>query len=282
MSRLYRVEVPYISSGTRAQTSGEDGKYLFGKAVYPPGGRCGPRTQAVYQLIVLIEGSLHLSVDDARYDLVPGDAILLRPGGRELFRFSPEAQSIHSWCQVSPGSLTAKDRRLLRRASGVHRSTSTIHLLIAEGLAVQNHANAELHDAMATLAKACLLRFAAHASSIDRHNTATPLHPALQRAHEIASMQYAELHSSEDLAKRVGVSSSRLRSLCRTAQGESPSAMIWRLKVEHATQLIRSTGLTLGEIADDCGFANPFHLSRAVRRHTGYSPRRLRQNEWGR
>ena len=282
MSRFYRVEVPYISSGTRAQTSGDNKNYLFGKAVYPPGGRCGPRVQAVFQLIVLIEGSLHLTVGDSTYDFAPGEAMLLRPGGRELFRFSPDTQSVHSWCQVSPTLLSAKDRRLLRRASGVHNAPSSVHLLVSEGLAVQNHANAELHDAMAALAKACLLRYAAHASSIDRHNTSAPLHPALQRANDIAAFHYAELHSAEDLAQRVGISSSRLRALCRDARTESPTAMIWRLKVEHAIQLIRSTGLTLGEIADDCGYANPFHLSRAVRRHTGYSPRRLRQTEWGR
>ncbi|MCE0499536.1 MAG: AraC family transcriptional regulator [Methylacidiphilales bacterium] len=282
MARLTPVEASYISSGTRALMCGKEGKYFYGRAVYPPGGRCGPRIQPAFQLVVLIEGSLSVTVDGVTHDLAPGEAILQHPGAREFYRFSPDAKSTHTWCEASPGLFSPTDRRLLRRAHGVHQAPSSVHLLIEEGLAVPTHGSADLHDAMAALARACLLRFAAHVSSLDHRNAAAPLHLALQRALDIAATHYAELHSAEDLARRVGISASRLRALCRAVRGESPSAMIWRLKVEHAIQLIRSTGLTLGEIADDCGYANPFHLSRAVRRHTGRSPRRLRQVEWGR
>ena len=159
---------------------------------------------------------------------------------------------------------------------------AALHLFIEEGLAVPNHHHAALHDAMAALARACLLRFAADASPGDRGRTGPPPHPALQRALDMAATHYSELRSTEDLARRAGISPSRLRVLCRHAGSESPSAMIWRFKVEHAIQLIRSTGLTLGEIAGACGYANPFHLSRSVRRHTGHSPRRLRQDQWKR
>jgi AraC-like DNA-binding protein len=282
MERLSRVEVSYISSGTRTAMCGDEGRYLFGKAIYPPGGRCGPRVQGVFQLIVLIRGSLRLTIDGVNHELAPGEAILQRPGLHEFYRFDAETESVHTWCQVSPRFFSPADRRLLKRAGRIRPAPSSIHLLIEEGLAVQNHASPELHDAMAALARACLLRFAAHATSLDQRAAATPVHPALQRALDLAAAHYTELHSGEDLARRVGISASRLRSLCRAARRESPSDMIWRLKVERALQLIRSTGLTLGEIADDCGYANPFHLSRAVRRHTGHSPRRLRQAEWGR
>ena len=88
------------------------------------------------------------------------------------------------------------------------------------------------------------------------------------------------LRSAEDLARRCGISAAQLRAICRRQGGESPSRMIWRLKVEHAIQLLRSTGLTVGEIAVDCGYANPFHLSRAVKKHTGHAPRDLRRLEW--
>ncbi len=281
MDRTFRREPFYISPGIRGRRSGDEKSYVFGKAVYPPGGRCGPRTQHDFQLVVLIQGSLRVTVDNVTHNLSPGEAILQHPSGREFYRFSTEAESIHTWCQISPGLLSPADRRLLRSAHGVYQAPSSIHLLIEEGLAVQNQGSSALHDAMAALARACVLRFAAHASSLDYRNTAAPLHPALQRALDIAATDYAELHSAEDLARRVGISASRLRTLCR-AHGESPSTVIWRHKVEHAIQLIRSTGLTLGEIADNCGYANPFHLSRSVRRHTGYPPRRLRQVEWKR
>jgi AraC-like DNA-binding protein len=151
-------------------------------------------------------------------------------------------------------------------------------VLIEEGLATAGSIHAELHQALAALARSCLLRFAAHANTPNRQ--LAPARPAFERALTLATTAYPQFRSAADLALCVGLSPTRLRTLFQEAGHESPSSMIWRLKVERAIQLIRSTGLTLGEIADDCGYANPFHLSRSVRRHTGCSPRELRQNEW--
>ena len=280
MKRILQFNTDNIFLVTRAKTSGDDKNYHFGRTVYLPGGRCGPRVQSAVQLIVLIRGKLRVTVGDTIHELAPGEAILQHPGAREFYRFSPDEESEHTWCQISPDLLSKRDRRMLRAVVGVHKAPSSIHLLIEEGLAVPSHDNTELHEAMAALARACLLRFAAHARSLDRRDASAPPHPVLERALEFAALQFAGLHSAEDLARRVGISATQLRSLYRRAGWESPTDMIWRLKVEHAIQLIRSTGLTLGEIAADCGYANSFHLSRSVKKHTGHSPRSLRQGEW--
>jgi len=263
---------PFISSG-----NGTD--YLFGKVVYPPGGRVEPRIQKDYQLIVLNSGALRVTVEDFTHELTPGDAIMQLPGLREYYRFSEESKSEHTWCQVAPGHLSEHEKRLLNESAGMRKTPTAVRLLIEEGLAVRGSDESYLHDAMLNLARACLLRFAAHTRMLDRNIKATPLHPALDRALEIATLRFAELRSAEDLARRVGISVTQLRSLCRQARRESPTDLIWRLKAERATQMIRSTGLTLGEIADSCGYANPFHLSRSVKRYTGDSPRRLRRDE---
>jgi AraC family transcriptional regulator of arabinose operon len=164
---------------------------------------------------------------------------------------------------------------------GVHKASAAIHLLIEEGLSARNPTEPCQREAMLALARSCLLRFTADSLAHDADSSA-PVHPAMDRALKIADAHYAELHSAADLARRVGISASRLQSLFRQAGRESPSDMIWRLKAEHALQMIRSTGLTLGEIAESCGYANPCHLSRSFKRHTGLSPRELRRTEWRR
>jgi AraC-like DNA-binding protein len=55
---------------------------------------------------------------------------------------------------------------------------------------------------------------------------------------------------------------------------------LWRIKAEHAVQMIRFTGLNLGEIAAQTGFANPFHLTCSVKKVTLLSLRELRRVEW--
>lgn len=262
-------------------SSGDWDYYLFGRTTYPPRGRCEWRTQRDYQLVVLVSGELRVTVDDTDHDLEPGDAILQLPGHREYYRFSDQTESEHTWCQVSTGSVSPRDRKLLRKVAGPHKASASIHLMIEEGLSARNPAEPCQREAMLALARSCLLRFVADSLPAADGNSA-PMHPALARALEIADAEYASLHSAEDLARRVGISVSRLRSLCRQAKRPSPSDMIWRLKAEHALQMIRSTGLTLGEIADSCGYANPFHLSRSFKRYTGLSPRELRREEWRR
>ncbi|MEO8206735.1 MAG: AraC family transcriptional regulator [Chthoniobacterales bacterium] len=282
MKKPSQVKASHTSEATRTRTCGDGKSYLFGKAVYLSGGRFGPWLQKDYQLVIIISGSVRVTVDGVSYDVLPGEAILQSPGCRTFYRFSEKQESEHTWCELSPSLLSVQDKRLLKSIVGAHKVPSSIHLLIEEGLAIRSHESKDLHHAMSALARACLLRFAAHARSLDQRDTAAPLHPALDRAMEIAASHYAELHSAEDLAQRAGISATQLRTLHRRAKMESPTDMIWRLKVEHAIQLIRSTGLTLGEIAEHCGYSNPFHLSRSVREHTGYSPRSLRQREWNR
>jgi AraC-like DNA-binding protein/quercetin dioxygenase-like cupin family protein len=269
-----------IRSVASAQVTGTHGEYTFGKSTYLPNGSCGPRVQENYQLVVMLKGSLRLTADRVVYDLNPGDAIMERPGQREFFRFSPTETSVHTWCEVKPHRLSRAERRLLNAAGGVFQAPSAVHVLIEEGLAVREQD--EMTEAMAALAKACLLRFAQHVQSVRPRGTEAPPHPAYVRAREAASANYAELRNANDLARRAGVSAAQLRALFRRHGSESPSRMIWRLKVEHAIQLLRSTGLTLGEVAAHCGYANPFHLSRAVKKHTGYSPRNMRRHEWKR
>jgi AraC-like DNA-binding protein len=263
-------------------TCGDGKDYMFGKTVYPQDGRWGPRLQSDYQLFVLLSGRLSLMVEDASHDLAPGEAILLHPGRQELFRFHKKGESAHSWCQVAPENLSRQDRGSLKGAVGVYKAPSSIHVLIEEGLSARSLDEASVHSALLALARACLLRFSAHACSLDHKTAAPPLHPALERALGFAAEHHAELSSAGDLARLIGISVNQLRFLCHQAKRESPTQMIWRLKAEHAIQMIRSTGLTLGEIAQSCGYTNAFHLSRSIKRHTGYSPRRLRQVEWNR
>jgi AraC-like DNA-binding protein len=128
------------------------------------------------------------------------------------------------------------------------------------------------------VAKACLLRFGAHV--LEAPGARHPLHPAMGRAMETLEREAVELRTASDLSERCGISVSRLRQLFSEAGKESPSAMLWRIKTEHAVRMIRSTGLTLGEIAEQSGFSNPFHLSRCVKMLTGHPPRELRRIEW--
>jgi AraC-like DNA-binding protein len=231
----------------------------------------------VYFLITILEGSVEIDCDGRQIQLGSSEGVILPPLGMEFFRFDPDVKSVHLWCQIAPGLTNKHERELLHLAGHTSPVPASVSILIEEGLSIPLNAGPHLNLAMQTLAKACLLRFAAHAS--ENIPTKRPRHQAVQRALEAVSMNPAKFRSAEDLARHCGISYSRLRKLFQDDQDESPTAMIWRLKTDQAVQLIRATGLTLAEVAEQCGFSNAFHLSRCVKDRTGISPRELRKIE---
>jgi AraC-like DNA-binding protein len=231
----------------------------------------------VYFLITILEGSVEIDYDGCQIQVESGEGVILPPRGLEFYRFHPNVKSVHLWCQIAPKLTNRHEREVLRMAGHTSPVPPSVNLLIEEGLSIPVNAGPHLNLAMQNLAKASLLRFAAHAS--ESIPAKQPRHQAVQRALEAVSMNPAKFRSAEDLARHCGISYSRLRKLFQDEQDESPTAMIWRLKTDQAVQLIRATGLTLAEVADHCGFSNAFHLSRCVKDRTGIAPRELRKNE---
>ncbi|MFZ4683855.1 MAG: helix-turn-helix domain-containing protein [Terrimicrobiaceae bacterium] len=265
------------TASVRAVFRGDE-RCTFVRAIYEPGGSYGPHRQRAHQLVVMLQGEAVVQMQRGSIVLREGEGILAQPGWRVFYQFSREQQSIHTGCQVEGSCLSKSERLLLAGVRGVHPVPAAVHTLIGEGLASPATGGKHFFAAMVLLAKACLLRFAAHV--LESPGSGSPLHPALGRALEVLQREPVELHTAGELAERCGVSVSRLRQLFREAGKDSPSALLWQIKTGLAVRMIRSTGLTLGEIADQSGFANPFHLSRSVKKLTGLPPRELRRVEW--
>jgi AraC-like DNA-binding protein len=268
--------IPKTQDLYRAE-SRESDLHMFGRAIYLPGGWHGPRRQNVYFLITILEGSVAIDCDGRRIQLGSREGVILPPRGIESFRYDAHARTVHLWCQIAPSFTNRHERELMRLAGHTSPVPASVNILIEEGLSIPVNACPHLNLAMQTLAKACLLSFAAHAS--ENIPTKQPRHQAVQRALEAVSMNPARFRTAEDLARHCGISYSRLRKLFQDDQSESPTAMIWRLKTDQAVQLIRATGLSLAEVAEQCGFSTAFHLSRCVKDRTGLPPRELRKTD---
>lgn len=80
-----------------------------------------------------------------------------------------------------------------------------------------------------------------------------------------------------ELAALVGVSASHLTSLFRRATGGGVLAYHTGLRMTAARTLLERTDLSVGTIANDVGYSDPFYFSRHFRRIHGMSPSRFRQ-----
>ncbi|KOU37835.1 helix-turn-helix domain-containing protein [Streptomyces sp. WM6378] len=55
----------------------------------------------------------------------------------------------------------------------------------------------------------------------------------------------------------------------RDATGQTPHRFLTRLRIERAQRLLTETDLTIGQVAQRCGFANPGSLSTTFPAHGG-------------
>ncbi|MDR7149409.1 AraC family transcriptional regulator [Hydrogenophaga palleronii] len=104
-----------------------------------------------------------------------------------------------------------------------------------------------------------------------------PARRACARAIELMETRFAEPITLQDLAEVSGLGQ---RQLCRAvgeATGVSPHQYLLRCRVDNAKRLI-ARGLSLSEVALDCGFADQSQLTRTFVRQVGTTPGDYRRN----
>jgi AraC family transcriptional regulator len=94
--------------------------------------------------------------------------------------------------------------------------------------------------------------------------------------------EYIEAHLAEVLtlgmlAQVACLSEFHLARMFRVSFGMPPSAWVAQCRVDRARGLLKSTGLTLQQVAAACGYADLSHFSHRFRDATGTPPGRYRQ-----
>lgn len=76
----------------------------------------------------------------------------------------------------------------------------------------------------------------------------------------------------KNLADKLELSQSRTSHILKMEFNQSFSNLLTQVRIERVCQLLCSTEMTLGKIAQLCGFRNEYYLSRVFRRATGMPP----------
>lgn len=99
----------------------------------------------------------------------------------------------------------------------------------------------------------------------------------LARARRVLEMRSSENISTADLAGEAGLSVSHFCTIFSKCYGMSPLEFRLKLRVERAKALLRESRLSIGRVADECGFSDPYHFSRIFKRETGSTPSTFRR-----
>lgn len=140
----------------------------------------------------------------------------------------------------------------------------------------------DLYCATTTLALATHLLFrhsSAYAPDTDSRRPGIVSEPRLLRAVEYMRANLAEPLTLDRLADEAGVSKFHFSRLFRERMGETPHAMLARLRLEMARDLLLRTDRRVDDISKACGYSQAAHFSTAFRAKYGQSPSLFRKSQ---
>ncbi|MEO6846108.1 MAG: AraC family transcriptional regulator [Chthoniobacterales bacterium] len=103
-----------------------------------------------------------------------------------------------------------------------------------------------------------------------------PHDPRIQKIVEAILKNAWHNWSLAELSQMVNMSVPNLMRQFVKEVGTSPIRYAEIQKIEHAKALLLQSNLSVGDIAERLGYANPFHFSRSFRKDVGKSPREFR------
>lgn len=102
----------------------------------------------------------------------------------------------------------------------------------------------------------------------------------------LSTVRYMNAHLSEELsieelAARVYLSHTGLIWKFKHELSSTPSQYLILLRLRYAKQLLLDQSYSIAEIAEMCGYANPYYFTNAFRRYAGMSPTAFRKQYLG-
>lgn len=99
----------------------------------------------------------------------------------------------------------------------------------------------------------------------------------LQRSFAYIQEHFTEDISKTELAKMEELGISQYYLLFRQLTGMPPSQYVTKLRIKLACKLLDDASLSVGDIAESCGYDDTFYFSRVFRKECGVSPSQYRK-----
>jgi AraC-like DNA-binding protein len=247
--------------------------FIFGETIYTNGGTFGPVDKSSVNLILVLEGSVEAVWDGKRAEIPAGRAALIYSCDSILFRFPLGRRTAIQWCDTGEPAGSIWIRQKLKRAPLTLEGSETLRHLMEMGKKLSSENRDEVRAFRDALGEALICAYL-HQANLDRDETLVP--EPVSRSKEYIESHFCEPIDTGEIARKAGVSPQYLVRLFKRSVGISPVQYVWNLRAEKGAFLLRQSGLTVGEIAYQCGYKNPFHFSRHLKATYGHSPRDLR------
>lgn len=98
----------------------------------------------------------------------------------------------------------------------------------------------------------------------------------IHEATAFVEQNYHRALSVEEIAGVCKLDRSYFSKLFKERKGCSPQEYLIRMRLSKAAEMMKTTSISIGDIAVACGYPNQLHFSRSFKQHYGVSPREWR------
>ena len=242
-----------------------------------PGYAIHRTTFPFFSLEYVVRGTGTVKLRDREHRVQPGRLFSYGPGishditaepGQPLMKYFVDfagrrAKGLLADCSLAPGrvsqvfpptALQAVFDELIRCGLAATRHTSEICVRLLECLTLQ------IADSHAPMEGAERLAFTTY-----------------QQARAHIQEHFRRLKTLEEISAECHVNNAYLCRLFRRYDHQSPYHLLLRLKMNIAAKQLHQPGALVKQVAEEIGFSDPFHFSRAFKRVFGLSPDAFRK-----
>ena len=277
------LSLPWIDPVRTSAGLGWERLYVSAQAEQPyRSSFCSART---HQLILHLDGPVtvrrgHGGLGSPRR--VPPGGLFLHPADHDLtVELGGDLQTVHVYLADEAVQEAADGKGRVELAEELGRSDPLIEQLVLglDGVLRSWEPTARTYvDHLSVLLAAQLARYHSvrpgRCWPIDRPGLTAR---QLEAAREMMEARLADPIPLADLAAAVSLSVSQFSRQFKASTGETPHRFLMRLRAEAASRLLRSSSMSIPEVATRCGFSHQEHLTRVLRAQSGLTPAAVRR-----
>jgi AraC-like DNA-binding protein len=251
--------------------------FLFGEDTYVGGGRYGPISHPQLEFVFVQSGAVEVDVDGTNRQLIEGYAALVLSQSSLQYDYRDGIETRVLWCEATlPPSYTELTSLVSVQPMMLPVSRRMLDLQ-RMGMDLGPGSEKEVELLGAALGRALFQEFLYQAELRERER---PIHRSVLRARIFIEQSISEPCTLGSIARYANVTPQHLTRIFKRHMGQPPIKYLWSLRAKKGAQMLRRSGLSVAEIAYQCGYENANHFSRHIKEHFGVPPTELRRRRW--
>ncbi len=259
----------------------------MGVTIDPPGAIFGPRTSPHYEMLWLMEGEATARVGKQVIQCKEGTILLRRAGVQDYYEWSTQHRTVHAYIHFDLDK--GRQKRVSQAKVPTFRKMTVSDVIRPLFLYLL-----KLEERPQTIQSALMLpvldlilesyiRGEVELKTQPSSNLPEPVGRAIEMIRMTMAQNPVPALPLNQIAAASGTTPGYLCRIFKKTVEVGPVEYAKMARLDKAAQQLRTTNLSLKEIASITGFFDAFHLSKSFKQVYGLSPKSFRhnsKNEW--